>query len=384
MTVEFNMRKMLKYDYVIVGAGMFGATFARLMTDKGKRCLVVEKRKHIGGNCYTDNVEGINVHRYGAHIFHTSNEKVWKFINRFTSFNNYINSPIANFEGKLYSLPFNMHTFNQMWGVITPEEAYAKLEEQRLKLEREPQNLEEQALSMVGKDIYERLIRGYTTKQWMTDPQKLPSSIIKRLPLRFTYNNNYFNDKYQGIPIGGYTKIFERMLEGIEVKCNIDYLSDRASIDELGHTVVYTGKIDEFYDYRFGELQYRTLRFENELVSTKNYQGNAVINYTSQDIPYTRIIEHKHFENSQTESTYITREYPEAWSKEKIPYYPVNDDVNNGKFLQYKKLAKVEENVIFGGRLAEYRYYDMHNVINSAITASQKETSKQLTKSTPA
>lgn len=372
------MRKIPKYDYVIVGAGMFGATFARLMTERGKRCLVVEKRKHIGGNCFTENVEGINVHRYGAHIFHTSNEKVWNFINRFASFNNYINSPIANFEGKLYSLPFNMHTFNQVWGVITPKQAYEKLEEQRLKLERKPQNLEEQALSMVGKDIYERLIRGYTTKQWMMDPRKLPPSIIKRLPLRFTYNNNYFNDKYQGIPIGGYTKIFEKMLEGIEVKCNVDYLSDQARIDELGHTVVYTGKIDEFYDYRFGELQYRTLRFENELVSTKNYQGNAVVNYTSQDIPYTRIIEHKHFEDSQTENTYITREYPEEWSKEKIPYYPINDDTNTKKYLQYKELAKIEKNVIFGGRLAEYRYYDMHAVISSAITASQKEINQEV------
>lgn len=361
------------YDYLIVGAGIFGSTFARLMTDKGKRCLVLEKRKHIGGNCFTENVSGINVHRYGPHIFHTSNEKVWEFINRFASFNNYINSPLAYFEGKLYSLPFNMYTFNQIWGVITPEEAYEKLEEQRVTLEGEPQNLEEQALSMVGRDIYERLIKGYTLKQWMTDPKKLPPSIIKRLPLRFTYNNNYFNDKYQGIPIGGYTKIFERMLEGIEVRCNVDYLVDRNQLNKLANKVVYTGKIDEFYDYKYGELEYRTLKFENELIPTKNYQGNAVINYTSEKVPYTRIIEHKHFEYLINEATYITKEYPEAWSKDKIPYYPINNDINTAKFSKYKERAKIEKYVIFGGRLAEYKYYDMHAVIGSAMAAVQKE-----------
>jgi UDP-galactopyranose mutase len=361
------------YDYLIVGAGLFGSTFARLATSQGKKCLVLEKRPHIGGNCYTENVEGINVHRYGPHIFHTSNEKVWEFINQYAEFNNYINSPVAYFEGKLYCLPFNMHTFYQIWGVITPEAASQKIEEQRLKLDREPQNLEEQALSMVGSDIYERLIKGYTLKQWMKDPKELPPSIIKRLPVRFTFDNNYFNDKYQGIPIGGYTNIFVKMLDGIEVKCDVDYLANREYFNSLAKKIVYTGKIDEFYDFEFGELDYRTLRFENELLPINNYQGNAVINYTSADVPYTRIIEHKHFEGVQTPSTYITREHPEQWSRDRIPYYPINNDANMAVFSKYKEKAKFEQKIIFGGRLAEYKYYDMHAVIGSAMLAVNKE-----------
>ncbi len=362
-----------EYDYLIVGAGMFGSTFSRLMKEAGKRCLILEQRHHIGGNCYTENVEGINVHRYGAHIFHTSNEKVWALINRFATFNNYINSPLAYFEGKLYSLPFNMNTFYQMWGVITPEEARQKIEAQRLKLDRQPANLEEQALSMVGHDIYERLIKGYTLKQWMKDPKELPASIIKRLPLRFTYDNNYFNDKYQGIPIGGYTSIFEKMLEGIEVKCGVDYLENREYFDSLAEKVLYTGKIDEFYRYEFGELEYRTLRFENELLQTNNYQGNAVVNYTAQEIPYTRILEHKHFEKLKSPVTYITREYPEAWSLGKIPYYPINNETNMRIFEQYKAKSKTEDKIIFGGRLAEYRYYDMHAVMGAAMIAAEQQ-----------
>lgn len=367
-----------EYNYLIVGAGMFGSTFARLMADAGKRCLILEKRNHIGGNCYTENIEGINVHRYGAHIFHTSNEKVWQFINRFTTFNNYINSPLAYFEGQLYSLPFNMNTFYQMWGVITPDEARQKIEEQRLKLDREPANLEEQALSMVGQDIYDRLIKGYTLKQWMKDPKELPASIIKRLPLRFTYDNNYFNDKYQGIPIGGYTAIFEKMLDGIEVKCGVDYLENRVSFDALAEKIVYTGKIDEFYDFELGELEYRTLRFESELLQTDNYQGNAVVNYTAQEIPYTRILEHKHFEKLTSPVTYITREYPEVWNREKIPYYPINNETNMKLFEQYKAKSKTENKIIFGGRLAEYRYYDMYAVMGAAMIAADKHISHQI------
>lgn len=362
-----------EYDYLIVGSGMFGATFSRLATDAGKRCLIIEQREHIAGNCYTKNIEGINVHTYGPHIFHTSNERVWEFINRFTTFNNFINAPVAYFEGKLYSLPFNMYTFNQLWGVITPDEARAKIEEQKLKLDREPANLEEQALSMVGKDIYELLIRGYTKKQWMNDPKDLPAAIIKRLPLRFIYDNNYFNDKYQGIPIGGYTKVFENMLEGITVKTSTDYFQNREHFNSIADKVVYTGKIDEFYGFEYGELEYRTLRFESELMQTSNYQGNAVINYSAEEIPYTRVIEHKHFEKVSTPSTYITKEYPDTWAKGKVPYYPINNDSNMGIFNKYKEKSKLETKVIFGGRLAEYQYYDMHAVIGSALIAADKE-----------
>ncbi|GAB4466033.1 MAG: UDP-galactopyranose mutase [Elainellaceae cyanobacterium] len=367
------------FDYLIVGSGLFGSTFARLMTDQGKKCLVLEKRDHIGGNCYTHNVEGINVHKYGAHIFHTSNEKVWEFVNRFASFNNYINSPVANFAGKLYSLPFNMYTFNQIWGVLTPEEARNKLNEEKIKLPQAAQNLEEQALSMVGRDIYEILIKGYTYKQWMKDPKELPASIIKRLPLRFTFDNNYFNDRYQGIPIGGYTNLFENMLSGIEVKCGVDYLSSRGYLNELARRIVYTGRIDEFYSYEFGELEYRTLRFENELLATDNFQGNAVVNYTSIDVPYTRIIEHKHFERLDTKLTYITREYPEMWSRDRIPYYPINDQSNMEIFNRYQEKSRGDGRYIFGGRLAEYKYYDMHAVIGSAMLAVQKELLKEET-----
>lgn len=361
------------YDYLIVGSGMFGATSARLLTDQGMKCLVLEKRNHIGGNCYTENIEGINIHKYGAHIFHTSNEKVWNFINKYANFNNYINSPLANYEGKLYSLPFNMHTFYQMWGVKTPKEAKLKIDEQRLILNRQPDNLEEQALSMVGRDIYEYLIKGYTLKQWMRDPKDLPASIIKRLPLRFTFDNNYFNDKYQGIPIGGYTRVFENMLEGIEVKCGVDYLENKTYFSNIAKKTIYTGKIDEFYHYMFGRLEYRTLKFENKLVPVNNFQGNAVINYTSRDVPYTRIIEHKHFEGVKTNSTYITYEYPEEWDNSKIPYYPINDVRNSAIISRYKKQSKQEKQVIFGGRLAEYVYYDMHAVIASAMRVVEKE-----------
>lgn len=368
-----------EYDYLIVGGGMFGSTFARQMADSGKRCLMIEQRSHIAGNCYTENIEGINVHRYGAHIFHTSNDKVWAFINRFTTFNNYVNSPIAYYEGKLYSLPFSMYTFNQMWGVITPEQAREKIDAQRLKLDREPANLEEQALSMVGYDIYEKLIRGYTLKQWMKDPKELPASIIKRLPLRFTYDNNYFNDKYQGIPIGGYTAMFDRMLDGIEVKLGVNYFDERDYFNNIAEKVIYTGKIDEFYGYEFGELEYRTLRFENELKMIGNYQGNAVVNYTAGEIPYTRILEHKHFEKLNGGPTYITREYPDAWDKGKIPYYPIEDDVNTRIFEKYKEKSKHERKVIFGGRLAEYKYYDMHAVMGAALIAAEKERQSVLT-----
>ncbi len=362
-----------EYDYLIVGSGIFGATFARLATDIGKRCLIIEQRDHIAGNCYTKNVEGINVHTYGPHIFHTSNERVWEFVNRFTKFNNFINSPVAYYEGKLYSLPFSMYTFNQIWGVITPDEARQKIEEQRLKLDREPANLEEQALSMVGSDIYELLIRGYTKKQWMKDPKDLPATIIKRLPLRFIYDNNYFNDKYQGIPIGGYTKLFENLLTGITVKTETDYFENREHFHSIAEKVVYTGKIDEFYGFEYGELEYRTLRFESELMQTSNYQGNAVINYSAEEIPYTRTIEHKHFEKVNTPSTYITKEYPDTWAKGKIPYYPINNDFNMSIFNKYKERSKLETKVLFGGRLAEYQYYDMHAVIGSALIAADKE-----------
>jgi UDP-galactopyranose mutase len=362
-----------EYDYLIVGSGIFGATFARLATDAGKRCLIIEQRNHIAGNCYTKNVEGINVHTYGPHIFHTSNERVWEFVNKFTTFNNFINSPVAYYEGKLYSLPFSMYTFNQIWGVITPDEAKQKIEEQRLKLDREPANLEEQALSMVGSDIYELLIKGYTKKQWMKDPKDLPATIIKRLPLRFIYDNNYFNDKYQGIPIGGYTKLFENLLAGITVKTETDYFDNREYFNSIAEKVVYTGKIDEFYGFEYGELEYRTLRFESELMQTSNYQGNAVVNYSAEEIPYTRTIEHKHFEKVSTPSTYITKEYPDTWAKGKIPYYPINNDVNMGIFNKYKEKSKLETKILFGGRLAEYQYYDMHAVIGSALIAADKE-----------
>jgi UDP-galactopyranose mutase len=359
------------YDYLIVGCGLFGATFARLATDAGQRCLIVERRPHIGGNCYTERQESINVHRYGAHIFHTSNKAVWAFVHRFAEFNNYINSPKAISGDKLYSLPFNMNTFYELWQTRTPDEARQKIASQRFS--GEPTNLEEQALSLVGKDIYETLIRDYTRKQWGKDPRDLPAFIIKRLPLRFTYDNNYFSDRYQGIPIGGYTALFEAMLEGIEVRLNVDFFAHRSALDRLAHKVVYTGCIDQYFDYALGRLEYRSLEFDNAVVETDNFQGNAVINYCDMREPFTRIIEHKHFEGSNSPVTVITREYPRPCSGDAIPYYPVNDAHNQGLYRRYQELSQGTENVIFGGRLSEYKYMDMHVVIESAMNRFRSE-----------
>jgi UDP-galactopyranose mutase len=357
---------MIDYDYLIVGCGLFGATFARLVTDAGKSCLIIDKRNHIGGNCYTENIEGINVHKYGAHIFHTSNDFIWNFVNRFAKFNNYINSPKAvSNDGKLYSLPFNMNTFYELWGTRSPEHAKSIIESQ--KFQGTPTNLEEQALSLVGKDIYETLIKDYTEKQWGRPATKLPTFIIKRLPLRFTFDNNYFNDKYQGIPIGGYTKMFEKIIDGIEIKLETDYFSDREYFNSLASTVVYTGCIDEFFDYEYGELEYRSLKFDHKIMDTENYQGNAVINYCQKYPEYTRTIEHKHFEKVTTEKTIISKEYPQEYVRGKIPYYPINDDFNLKRHSQYKEKSKTLTNFIFGGRLSEYKYMDMHIVIESAI-----------------
>ncbi len=358
------------YDYLIVGAGLFGAVFAHEMHKAGKSCLVIDKRPHIGGNVYTEEIEGINVHKYGAHIFHTSNKKIWDYVNSFVEFNRYTNSPVARYKDELYNLPFNMNTFNKLWGVITPEEAKAKIEEQIAEAGiKDPANLEEQALSLVGRDIYEKLVKGYTEKQWGRKATELPAFIIKRLPVRMIYDNNYFNDTYQGIPIGGYTKLVEKMLEGIEVWTNCDYLADRESYDALAKKVVYTGMIDEYYDHCFGQLEYRSLRFETEVLDTDNYQGNAVVNYTEYEIPYTRIIEHKHFEYGTGPRTVITREYPATWKPGDEPYYPMNDDKNNELYRKYKELADKNDKVIFGGRLGMYRYYDMHNIIEAALEA---------------
>jgi UDP-galactopyranose mutase len=363
---------MINYDYLIIGCGLFGATFARLATDAGKSCLIVDKRKHIGGNCYTENIEGINVHKYGAHIFHTSNRHVWQFVSRFAEFNNYINSPKAvSNDGKLYSLPFNMNTFYELWGTRSPEHAKSIIESQ--KFQGTPTNLEEQALSLVGKDIYETLIKDYTEKQWGRPATKLPTFIIKRLPLRFTFDNNYFNDKYQGIPIGGYTKMFEKMLDCIEIKLETDYFSDREYFNSLASTIVYTGCIDEFFDYEYGELEYRSLKFDHKIIDTENYQGNAVINYCQKYPEYTRIIEHKHFEKVTTEKTIISKEYPQEYIRGKIPYYPINDDFNLKRHSQYKEKSKTLTNFIFGGRLSEYKYMDMHIVIESAINKFKGE-----------
>ena len=359
---------MKKYDYLIVGAGLYGSIFAYEMNKKGKKCLVIDKRNHIGGNIYTEEIEGINVHKYGAHIFHTSNKEVWEYINQFCEFNNYINSPIANYKGEIYNLPFNMNTFNKLWGVITPKEAQKKIEEQKKEHGIvEPKNLEEQAISLIGKDIYEKLIKGYTEKQWGRDAKKLPSFIIKRLPVRFTYDNNYFNDRYQGIPIGGYTKIIEKMLEGIEVRLNSNFFDKREEYENIADKIVFTGMIDEYYNYCFGKLEYRSLRFETEILNEENYQGNAVVNYTEGEIPYTRIIEHKHFEYGQQEKTVITREYPSEWKEGDEPYYPVNNERNNELYLKYKELADKEKKVIFGGRLGEYKYYDMDEIIEKVL-----------------
>ena len=361
---------MYQYDYLIVGAGLFGATFAHEAHKAGKRCLVIDKRPHLGGNVYCEEVAGIHVHKYGAHIFHTSDKQVWDYVTEIVPFNRYTNSPIANFKGKLYNLPFNMNTFYQMWGVRTPEEAKAKIESQKVACE--PTNLEEQALSLVGRDIYEALIKGYTEKQWGRPCTELPAFIIRRLPLRFIYDNNYFSDDFQGIPVGGYNKLIDGLLEGVETRTDCDFFAHRDELTALAKTVVYTGAIDEFYGYRFGKLQYRTVRFEQETLDTPNYQGNAVINYTDRETPYTRIIEHKHFESFGEDvyanpQTVISREYSTEWQAGMEPYYPVNDARNQQLYQQYKSLAESEPNIIFGGRLAEYKYYDMAPVIRRAL-----------------
>ncbi len=369
------MRSMSIYDYLIVGSGLFGVTFAYKAKQIGKKCLVIDKRPHIGGNVYCENIEGINVHKYGAHIFHTSNKKVWDFVNSFVPFNRYTNSPVANFKGKLYNLPFNMNTFYQMWGVTTPEEAAKKLEEQRKESKIDfPQNLEQQALNLVGRDIYETLIKGYTEKQWGRKCTELPAFIIKRLPLRMTFDNNYFNDSYQGIPIGGYNKLIDGLLDGIETKTNVDFFENRLELEKLAKKIVFTGSIDQFYDYKFGKLEYRTIRFETEILDVQNFQGNAVINYTEAKIPYTRIIEHKHFEPENPaysdNKTVISKEFSSEWTKDSEPFYPINDEKNTTLYQKYKVLADNEKNVIFGGRLAEYKYYDMDDVIEKAINFS--------------
>lgn len=365
---------MKSYNYLVVGSGLFGSIFAYEASKRGKKCLVIDKRNHIGGNIYCDFIEGVNVHKYGAHIFHTSNKEVWDYINSFVEFNRYTNCPVANYKGELYNLPFNMNTFYQLWKVKTPQEAIAKIEEQVKEANiDEPKNLEEQAIKLVGKDIYEKLIKGYTEKQWGKKATELPSFIIKRLPVRLTFDNNYFNDKYQGIPVGGYNKIIEKMLENIDVKLNTDFFENREELENMAEKIVFTGMIDEFYDYKFGTLEYRSLKFEHETLEEENYQGNAVVNYTEYDIPFTRIIEHKHFEYGNQPKTVITREYPATWNKGDEPYYPINNDENNELYSKYKELADKEENVIFGGRLAEYKYYDMHNVIEKALEAVNKE-----------
>ena len=362
------------YDYLIVGAGLFGSIFAYEAKKRGKNCLVIDKRPHIGGNIYTKEVEGINVHEYGAHIFHTSNHEVWKYIQQFATFNRYTNSPIARYRDEIYNMPFNMNTFNKLWGVITPEQAKKKIEQQIKESGIiEPKNLEEQAISLVGRDIYEKLVKGYTQKQWGRRCDELPSLIIKRLPVRFTYDNNYFNDLYQGIPIGGYTPIIEKMLEGIDIRLNCDYFSKRKELETIANKIVFTGMVDQYYDYCFGELEYRSLRFETEVLEIENYQGNAVVNYNEYEIPYTRIIEHKHFEYGKQEKTVITREYPATWKKGDEPYYPMNDEKNNYLYEKYKALADKENKVIFGGRLGMYKYYDMHHIISEALKMVGKE-----------
>ena len=358
------------YDYLIVGAGLYGAVFAQKAMEAGKTCLVIEKRDHIAGNIYTEAVEGIQVHRYGAHIFHTNNSEVWNYVNRFATFNRYTNSPVANYKGEIYNMPFNMNTFNKMWGVITPAEAQAEIERQRAAhYVAEPKNLEEQAINLVGTDIYEKLVKHYTEKQWGRPCTELPAFIIKRLPVRFIYDNNYFNALYQGIPVGGYTAMVEKMLEGAEVKLGVDYLADKAAWDAVADKVVYTGPIDAYFGYKLGALAYRSVRFETETLDMENYQGNAVVNYTDADTPYTRIIEHKHFEFGTQPKTVISREYSAEWKVGDEPYYPVNDEANGALYQQYKALAEGEEKVLFGGRLGEYKYYDMDKVIEAALAA---------------
>lgn len=363
---------MKKYDYVLVGSGLFAGVFAYKAIQKGKRVLVIEKRDHIGGNVYCEDVEGIHVHKYGAHIFHTSNREVWDFVNSLVEFNRYTNSPVANYHGQMYNMPFNMNTFSKMWGVSTPDEAKAIIESQRQAVQGEPKNLEEQAIRLVGTDIYEKLVKGYTEKQWGRDCRDLPAFIIKRLPVRYTYDNNYFNDLYQGIPIGGYNVLVEKLFAGCDVETGVNYLENRAHYDALGENVVFTGPIDAYFDYRLGKLQYRTVRFETEVLDTDNYQGVAVVNYTDRETPYTRIIEHKHFEFGTQPKTVISREYPSEWTEGMEPYYPVNDARNQQLYQQYADLAAREDHVIFGGRLAEYKYYDMDKVIESALRAAEK------------
>ena len=373
-------KDMEHYDYLIVGAGLFGSVFAYKANKIGKKCLVIDRRSHLGGNIYCENVEGINVHKYGAHIFHTSNKEVWDFVNSIVEFNRYTNSPVANYKGKLYNLPFNMNTFYQMWGITTPSEALSKIEEQKAEAVSkmkadgviEPRNLEEQAQMLIGKDIYEKLIKGYTEKQWGRKCTDLPAFIIKRLPVRLVFDNNYFNDKYQGIPIGGYNVLINRLLDGIETRTNCDYFKYRAELESMSDKIVFTGAIDEFYDYKFGKLEYRTVRFETEMLDMPNFQGNAVVNYTDREIPYTRIIEHKHFEMfgdeiNKIQKTVVSKEYSSEWTDGSEPYYPVNDEKNTLLYKRYKALADNETNVIFGGRLAEYKYYDMHNIVESAL-----------------
>lgn len=371
------------FDYLVVGAGLFGAVFAHEAHKRGKRVLVIDRRSHIAGNVYTENVDGINVHKFGAHIFHTSNKEVWDYIQQFAEFNRYTNSPVARYKDELYNLPFNMNTFSQMWGVKTPAEAQKKLDEQKAEAVaalngREPANLEEQAISLVGRDIYEKLIKGYTEKQWGRKCTELPAFIIKRLPVRLVYDNNYFNDKYQGIPVGGYTQIVEKMLDDVEVRLGVDFFKERGALTANAKKVVFTGMIDEYYDYRFGELEYRSLRFETEDLPQENFQGNAVVNYTEAQVPYTRIIEHKHFEfgcqgGNATDHTVITREYPATWRRGDEPYYPMNDEKNNALYAKYRAMADTEANVIFGGRLGMYKYFDMHHVIAEALACVGKE-----------
>lgn len=369
---------MSNYDYLVVGAGLFGATFAYEAAKRGKRVKVIEKEDHIAGHIYTKNVEGINVHEYGAHIFHTSNKVIWDYINQFAEFNRYTNSPIANYKGEIYNMPFNMNTFNKMWGVVTPAEALAKINEQRQEMAgKEPINLEEQAISLIGRDVYEKLVKGYTEKQWGQKATELPAFIIRRLPVRLTYDNNYFNDTYQGIPIGGYTQIVDKMLASklIDVETGVDFFANRDQYLQDYPKVIFTGMIDQFFDYQLGTLEYRSLRFETEILDQDNYQGNAVVNYTDAETPYTRVIEHKHFEfgKGNEHKTIITREYSKTWEKGDEPYYPVNNDRNNGLFAQYKNLAKQQSNVIFGGRLGQYKYYDMHQVLQAALEIVKQE-----------
>ena len=360
---------MVKYDYLIVGSGLYGAICAHELNKKGKKCLVVEKREHIGGNIYTEEIEGINVHRYGAHIFHTSDKAIWEYITKFAEFNNYVNSPVARYKNELYNLPFNMNTFTKLWNdVFTPNQAMKRIEEEKKEAYVEnPKNLEEQALNLVGKTIFEKLVKGYTEKQWGKKCDELPSFIIKRLPVRFTFDNNYFNDRYQGIPIGGYTKIIEKMLEGIDVKLNFDYFDHKDELDNIADKIIYTGPIDKYFGYCYGPLEYRSVRFETEILNEENYQGNAVVNYTEYDIPFTRIIEHKHFEFGKQEKTVISKEYSSTWKLGDEPYYPVNDEKNSSLYAKYKELADSNDKVIFGGRLGQYKYFDMHIVVKEAL-----------------